>query len=207
MIRTSGGLCRDREWGVTLAYRSQIMTLLSDARRVGAASAPFEEAESAEDPGHQALAALYTEHSRLLLRIAVLLVFDIVTAETIVQDAFAAISGERRRLGDTEAAAAFLLRAVIRGTRSADNQKAPIDTPGDSVKYGAVVGALRTLKSAQREALVLRYYASLPDKQAAAAMGVRLGELKAHVAGGMDILRVMLQRQPESLTRERFPLL
>lgn len=190
-----------------MAYRSQIMILLSDAWHAGAASAPSEEAENAEDPAHQVLAALYAEHSRLLLRIAVLLVFDIVTAEAIVQDAFAAISGERRRLGDTEAAAAFLLRAVIRGTRSADNRKAPGGTAGDSAEYSAVIDALRTLKSAQREALVLRYYASLPDKQAAAAMGVRLGELKAHVAGGMDILRVILQRQPESLTQERFPLL
>lgn len=186
-----------------MAYRSQIMTMLSDARHAGVASTPSEQTEDAEDPAHQILAALYAEHSRPLLRIAVLLGSDIVTAETIVQDAFTAICGERRRLGDIQAAAAFLLRAVVRGTRSADNQKAPGGTAGDSAEYSAVIDALRTLKSAQREALVLRYYASLSDKQAAAAMGVRLGELKAHVAGGMDVLRVVLQRQPESLVRER----
>jgi DNA-directed RNA polymerase specialized sigma24 family protein len=183
-------------------YRSQIMTLLSDARHTGAAAAPSEETEDAEDPAGQALAVLYAEHSRPLLRLAVLLVSDIVTAETIVQDAFTAISGERRRLGDTEAAATFLLRAVVRGTRSAANRKAPGGTVGDSVEHGAVIDALRTLKSAQREALVLRYYASLSEEQAAAAMGVRLGELKAHIAGGMGVLRVILQRQPESLARE-----
>jgi DNA-directed RNA polymerase specialized sigma24 family protein len=186
-----------------VAYRSQIMTLSPDVWRAGVTSAPPEEAENAEYPAHQILAALYAEHSRSLLRIAVLLVSDIVTAETIVQDAFAAICGERRRLGDTEAAAAFLLRAVIRGTRSAANRKSTGGTVGDSAEYGPVIDALRTLKSAQREALVLRYYASLSDKQAAAAMGVRQGELKGHVAGGMAVLRVVLQRQPESLSRER----
>jgi DNA-directed RNA polymerase specialized sigma24 family protein len=179
------------------------MASLSDVRRAGVAFALSGEAENAEDPAHQVLAALYAEHSRPLLRIAVLLVSDIAIAETIVQDAFAAIYGERRRLGDTEAAVAFLLRAVIRGARSAASRKSPGGTVGDSAGYGTVIDALRTLKPSQREALVLRYYASLPDKQAAAAMGVRLGELKAHVAGGMDILRVILQRQPESLTRER----
>jgi DNA-directed RNA polymerase specialized sigma24 family protein len=183
-------------------YRSQIMTLLADARHAGAASTPSEEAEDAEDPARQALAVLYAEHSRLLLRLAVLLVSDIVTAEAVVQDAFAAISGERRRLGDTEVAVAFLLRAVVRGTRSAAARKAPGGTLGDSAEYGAVIDALHALKSAQREALVLRYYASLSEEQAAAAMGVRLGELKAHIAGGMEVLRVILQRQPESLARE-----
>jgi DNA-directed RNA polymerase specialized sigma24 family protein len=185
-----------------VTYRSQIMILLSDARHAGAAAAPSEETEDAENPARRALAALYAEHSRPLLRLAVLLVSDIVTAETIVQDAFTAISGERRRLGDAEAAAAFLLRAVVRGTRSAANRKAPGGTAGDSAEHGTVIDALRTLKSAQREALVLRYYASLSEERAAAAMGVRLGELKAHIAGGMDALRVTLQRQPESLARE-----
>jgi DNA-directed RNA polymerase specialized sigma24 family protein len=185
-----------------VTYRSQIMTMLSDARRAGAEAAPPEEAEDTEDPASQALVALYAEYSRPLLRLAVLLVSDIVTAETIVQDAFTAISGERRRLGDTEVAAAFLLRAVVRRTRLAANRKAPGGTVGDSAEHGTVIDALRALKSAQREALVLRYYASLSEEQAAAAMGVRLGELKAHIAGGMDALRVVLQRQPESLARE-----
>lgn len=180
-------------------YHPQIMTLLSDAWHAGAASAPSEETEDAEDPVHQALAVLYAKYSRRLLRLATLLVPDIVTAEMIVQDAFTAVSGERRRLGDTEAAAAFLLHAVVRGTRSAANRKAPGGTAGDSTEHGTVIDALRTLESAQREALVLRYYASLSEEQAAAAMGVRLGELKAHVAAGMDVLRAILQRQPESL--------
>jgi DNA-directed RNA polymerase specialized sigma24 family protein len=179
------------------------MVSLSDVWRVGVASVPYEEAENAEDPAYQVLAALYAKHSRSLLRIAVLLISDIATAETIVQNAFAAIYDERRRLGDTEAAAAFLLRAVICGTRSAASRKPPGSAAGDSAEYGAVIDALRTLKPAQREALVLRYYASLSDKQAAVAMGIRLGELKAHVASGMDVLHVILQRQPESLTRER----
>ncbi|HEX8009060.1 MAG TPA: sigma factor-like helix-turn-helix DNA-binding protein [Trebonia sp.] len=182
-------------------YRSRIMTMLLDARHAGIAFAPSGETEDAEDPADQALAALYAENSRPLLRLATLLVSDIMTAETIVQEAFTAICRERRQLGDTEIAVAFLLRAVIRGARLAANRKPPGGRAGDSAEYGAVIDVLRTLKPAQREALVLRYYASLSEEQAAAAMGVRLSELKAHVAGGMDILRVVLQRQQESLSR------
>ena len=96
-----------------MTYRSQIMAMLSDARHAGIASAPSEETEDAEDPARQALAALYAEHSRLLLRLAVLLVSDIVTAEMIMQDAFTAICRERRKLGDTEAAVAFLLIRLV----------------------------------------------------------------------------------------------
>jgi DNA-directed RNA polymerase specialized sigma24 family protein len=183
-----------------VAFRSQIMTLWSDVRRAGVASVSLEDAGNTEDLASQVLAMLYAEHSRPLLRLAALLVQDITVAERIVQDAFAAMCGERHRIRDPEAAAAFLLRAVIRGTRSAANRRPAGDAAGDCLGYGAVIDALRTLKSSQREALVLRYYASLSDEQAAAAMGVRLGELKAHVADGMAILRAILER--ESLTRE-----
>jgi DNA-directed RNA polymerase specialized sigma24 family protein len=173
-----------------------------DVRRAAAASTRAAAAK-AEDPAHEVLAALYAEHSRPLLRIAVLLVSDIVTAETIVQEAFAAIYGQRRRIGNTEAAAAFLLRAVVQGTRSAANGKEPGSMARDPAEYGAMIDTLRTLKPSQREALVLRYYASLSEEQAAAAMGVRPGELKTNIAGGMDVLRVILQRQPKSVARKQ----
>jgi DNA-directed RNA polymerase specialized sigma24 family protein len=179
------------------------MTLWSDARRAGAA--PTDDTGEAAESGDAAdkeLSALYAEHSRLLLRLAVLLVPDIAVAEEIVQDAFAAVCAERHRVRDTRAAAAFLLRAVIRGTRSAANRKISGNSGGNGAipGEGAVIDALRTLKSSQREALVLRYYASLSEEQAATAMNVRLAELKAYVASGMNVLRAVLQQ--ESLARE-----
>jgi DNA-directed RNA polymerase specialized sigma24 family protein len=202
MIRTFGGLCQDR--GVRrVAFRSQAMTMWSDVRRAGAVPADDTgDAGESSDTEDRQLSALYAEHSRLLLRLAVLLVSDITVAEEIVHDAFATMCSEQKRLRDTGAVTAFLLRAVIRGTRSAANRKTPGDSGGYGTGpgYGPVLNALRTLKSSQREALVLRYYASLPEEQAAAAMNVRLAELKAHVAGGMGVLSAILER--ESLARE-----
>jgi DNA-directed RNA polymerase specialized sigma24 family protein len=178
------------------------MTLWWDVRRAGAAPTDDTgDAGESSDTEDQQLSGLYAEHSRLLLRLAVLLVPDIAMAEEIVHDAFAAMCAERKRLRDTGAATAFLLRAVICGTRSATIRKTPGDRGyGTGPDDGSVLDALRTLKSSQREALVLRYYASLPEEQAAAAMNVRLAELKAHVASGMDVLRAILER--ESLARD-----
>jgi DNA-directed RNA polymerase specialized sigma24 family protein len=185
-----------------MVSRSQAMTLWSDVWRAGAAPADDTgDAGESSDTEDRQLSALYAEYSRLLLRLAALLVPDIAVAEEIVQDAFAAMYAERRRLSSTRTAA-FLLHAVIRGTRSEATRKTGTvrNSAGNDTEPRTVIDALRGLKPSQREALVLRYYASLSEKQAAAAMNVRLPELKAHVASGMDVLRAVLEQ--DGLARE-----
>lgn len=54
--------------------------------------------------------ALYLTHYRPLVRIAVLLVQDLATAEEIVQDSFVALHAAWRRLPDTEHALSYLRR-------------------------------------------------------------------------------------------------
>ena len=118
----------------------------------------------------QAVTELYSLHYRALVRLAVLLVRDLPTAEDVVQDSFAALHGGWQRLRDTESALAQLERS-------------------------AVVAAMRTLTDRQREAIVLRYYSGLSEAEVAAAMGISRGAVKSHTARGMAALRAELERQ------------
>lgn len=153
---------------------------------------------------------LYACEYQSLVRLAVLLVHDVPTAEELVRDAFAAMHGGWRRPRNTEKALSYLRHAVVRRSRSILRQPAVADSNardpapgGPSAEQGgiallersAVVAALRTLPGRQREAIVLRYYAGLSDAQIAAAMGVSGGSVKSHTARGMSSLRPILDQQ------------
>ena len=57
------------------------------------------------------------------------------------------------------------------------------------------VAALRRLPSRQREALVLRYFADLPEQETALAMGVSLGTVKSTTSRALAALGRMLQEE------------
>jgi RNA polymerase sigma factor (sigma-70 family) len=123
----------------------------------------------------RAVTELYALHYRALVRLAVLLVRDVPTAEDVVQDSFVAMHDGWQRLRDPQSAPAYLRSAVLNRCRSvlrhravADKhlQKPPPDMPSAEhglVERSAVVAALRTLPGRQREAIVLRYYADLSE--------------------------------------------
>ena len=153
---------------------------------------------------------LYSLHYQRLVRLAVLLVRDVPTAEEVVQDSFVAMHGGWHRLRDAKSALAYLRRAVVNRSRSVlrhrivvDNnlQQPPPDMP--SAEHGAlvllersaVVAALRELPDRQREAIVLRYYADLSEAEIATAMGISRGAVKSHTARGMTALRAALERE------------
>ena len=50
----------------------------------------------------------------------------------------------------------------------------------------------RALPARQREVLVLRYYADLPETQIAAVLGISRGSVKVHAARARDALRTAL---------------
>lgn len=139
-------------------------------------------------PGGDELARLYAQHSRPLLQLAALLVPDLQAAREIVYEAFAAFDCGRSRPRRSDDAFMLLLRTVVRRARGS---VASAPAPG-TLAGSAVLGALHALPRPQREALVLRYYGQLSDEQAATAMGVRPGELRANVARGMAALRAAL---------------
>ena len=67
----------------------------------------------------EALEQLYAAHWRQLVRLSVLLVRDVGTAEEVVQDAFIAVHRRWGRLRDPDKALAYLRQAVVNQSRSA----------------------------------------------------------------------------------------
>ena len=164
-------------------------------------------ASATKDDADHMVTTLYTEQYRSLVRLALLLVHDVQTAEEVVQDAFVAMHTGYRRLRDTEKALAYLRQAVVNKSRSVLRHRTVIDrnapkpAPDEpSAEHGAmallertaVVAALRALPERQREAIVLRYYADLSEAQIAGAMGISRGAVKSHTARGMAALRATL---------------
>ena len=155
------------------------------------------------DTGH-AVAALYRLHYPALVRLAALLVPDLATAEDIVQDAFAAVHGRRHVLPDADAALVYLRRSVVHRSRSVVHRSPSgvhrsrsmpppglaesTDEPGSEV-----VSALRALSARQREVVVLRYFADLPEAEIASATGMSVAAVRKHAARAMSSLQAGLE--------------
>jgi RNA polymerase sigma-70 factor (sigma-E family) len=158
-----------------------------------------------EDP----LARLHRDHYRSLVRLGALVVGDRGIAEQLVQDAFVKLQLRWGRLRRLDRAPAYLRSAVLNGARSHLRRRkvqdrhatrrvvAPdVPTPEGALVQHAdherIVAALLLLPARQREALVLRYYADLPQADIAAAMGVRAGSVKTHLHRGLAALATPL---------------
>src|SRR5260221_14497137 len=123
--------------------------------------------------GDHVLTEIYLGEYRSLVRLAVLLLHDVPSAEEVVQEAFIAMHTGWRRLRDTEKALSYLRQAVVNRSRSVlrhrtvVDRNAPKHVPDEpSAEAGAitllerpaVISALRGLPDRQRGAIVLRYY-------------------------------------------------
>jgi RNA polymerase sigma-70 factor (sigma-E family) len=153
---------------------------------------------------------LYLGEYKSLVRLAVLLVHDVPTAEEVVQDAFEAMHHAWRRLRDSEKALSYLRQAVVNRSRSVlrhrtvVDKNAPKPAPDEPsaehaamalIERSAVIEALRTLPDRQREAIVLRYYADLSEADIAATMGISKGAVKSHTARAMAALKSILEQE------------
>lgn len=151
----------------------------------------------------QAVTVLYGTHYRALVRLAALLAGDVAVAEEIVQAAFAAMHNAWRRLGDGDTASAYLLRAVVSRSRS---HRAPrpdppsrqqvlarAGQPASTAPEALLLAALRSLPARQREGLVLRCYAGLPETQIASAMGISTRAVSSHIRRGISIIQAAQQ--------------
>jgi len=136
------------------------------------------------------VAALYQLHYPALVRLAALLVPDLATAEEIVQDAFAAVPSRWHAPPDTDAALAYLRWSVVHQSRSVP---APGPAAGTGEPDSAVVSALRALSARQREVVVLRYFADLPEAEIAAATGMSVAAVRDHAAQAMSSLQADLE--------------
>jgi RNA polymerase sigma-70 factor (sigma-E family) len=151
---------------------------------------------------------LYASHYRQLVRLSVLLVRDVETAEEVVQDSFVAMHGRWRRLREPDKGLAYLRQTVVNRSRSvlrhrgveARNAPQPVrDQPGadeDAVtaeRRREVLDALRSLPTRQREVLALRYYLDLSEADIAATLGISRGAVKSHASRGAAALRSLLE--------------
>jgi RNA polymerase sigma-70 factor (sigma-E family) len=167
-------------------------------------------AASADWEAACAATALYTAHYRSLVRLAVLLVRDMATAEEVVQDSFVAMHAGWRRLRESDKALSYLRQCVVNRSRSVLRHRVVVDRivpqplpDMPSAEQGAitllersaVVAALHGLPPRQREALVLRYYAELSEAEIASTMGISRGAVKSHTARAMAALRNVLERE------------
>jgi RNA polymerase sigma-70 factor (sigma-E family) len=151
---------------------------------------------------------LYEGYYNQLVRLALLLVHDLQTAEEVVQDAFEAMHKAWRRLRDSEKALSYLKQTVVNRSRSVLRHRKVVDlhppkpAPDEPsaehavltlLERSAVVSALRALPERQREAIVLRYYGDLSEADIARAMGISRGAVKSHTARAMAALKSTLE--------------
>jgi RNA polymerase sigma-70 factor (sigma-E family) len=161
-----------------------------------------------------AVEELYAAHYRQLVRLSVLLVRDVATAEEVVQDAFVAMHGRWRGLREPDKALAYLRQAVVnrsrsvlrhRGVRdryvatqasssSSSDNAPPADEPVLLTdRRSRVLDALRELPARQREVLSLRYYLDLSEADISATLGISRGAVKSHASRGAAALRSLLK--------------
>jgi RNA polymerase sigma-70 factor (sigma-E family) len=158
----------------------------------------------------QQVAALYQAHALGLVKLAVLMVGDQLTAEDVVQDAFLGLYRRWPALQDQEKALSYLHSSVLNGCRMIYRSKyrrdrISLEDPGhaESAEATAMLGeahrevlaALRRLPARQREAVVLRYYLDMTEAQTAQAMGVSRGTVKSATSRGIAALTRMLKEE------------
>ena len=158
-----------------------------------------------------AVTEIYAAHYGQLVRLALLLVHDVQTAEEVVQDAFEAMHLAWRRLRDSEKALSYLRQTVVNRSRSVLRHRkvvdlhAPKPAPDEPsaehaaltlIERSAVIAALHLLPVRQREAIVLRYYLDLGEADIAQAMGISRGAVKSHTARAMAALKSTLKQEP-----------
>jgi RNA polymerase sigma-70 factor (sigma-E family) len=162
---------------------------------------------TAADDARTAVSALYGQHWRGLLRLAVLVIDDRQTAEDIVQEAFAQLY-RRWPLQDSDKALAYLRTIVLNAGRSTLRRRRvarlytpPHEPPQDSAESTAVLGeerlevqrALQSLPTRPREVLVLRYYLELPFEEIAQILGISASTARATASRGLTALTKKLK--------------
>jgi RNA polymerase sigma-70 factor (sigma-E family) len=153
--------------------------------------------------------ALYRTHRLPLVRMAILLVDDLGSAEDVVQDAFIGLHRNQDKLRDPQAALGYLRTAVVNTARSLLRRRQtvrkhmrsvapePSDSPDNDLmlaeEHREVLAAVRTLPPGQQEVLVLRYWSDLSEAEIAEALGISRGAVKSQASRAIDKLETILE--------------
>jgi RNA polymerase sigma factor (sigma-70 family) len=158
--------------------------------------------------GPPAINELYHARRLSLVRLAVLMVDDLPTAEDIVQDVFAALyrrhGADLRTVDDPHR---YLTAGVMNAARSAlrrrRSARANVPPPAgtapaaeDQVLLGEpdreVLAALGWLTVRQRQVIVLRYWSELSEREIAEALRISRGTVKSTASRALHLLREIL---------------
>ncbi|MEV0562409.1 sigma-70 family RNA polymerase sigma factor [Dactylosporangium sp. NPDC050588] len=155
--------------------------------------------------GPPAINELYHARRLSLVRLAVLMVDDLPTAEDVVQDVFAALyqrhGADLRAIADPHAyltaGVMNASRSVLRRRRSARAYVPPPASPAPAAEDEAllpeedqeVLAALARLTVRQRQVVVLRYWSELSEREIAEALHVSRGTVKSTANRALTILR------------------
>ena len=151
-------------------------------------------------PDATAIAALFRDHHAELVRLALLMVGDLPTAEDVVQDVYASLH--------PESPLPYVRAAVLNGCRSVQRRRviarrvaiihraaqhhetlAPAESEVIlSEDRRQVLAALARLPRRRREVLVLRYYLGLSEAEIAALLGISPGTVKSTAARALAAL-------------------
>jgi RNA polymerase sigma-70 factor (sigma-E family) len=150
---------------------------------------------------------LFRAHHLELVRLAVLIVGDLATAEDVVQDAFEQLHRRWRTLRKQSSALDYARSAVLNGSRSvlrrrsvARRHAARISASSHQDADAAVgfeqrselIEAFRRLPARQREVLALRYYVDMSVADAAATLHISEGAVRSTASRGLDALARIL---------------
>lgn len=143
------------------------------------------------------VADLYRESYGEMVRLARLLVGSPEVAADLVQDAFVEI---HRRWADLERPAAYLRQSVVNRCRGYHRRRLTerdgmrkLSSPATSDNARELTDAIAHLRYRERAAIVLRYYADLPDADIAELLGCRPGTVASLVHRGLERLRKVIE--------------
>jgi RNA polymerase sigma-70 factor (sigma-E family) len=162
------------------------------------------------DRAAAAVAALYQDHAVSLIRLAYLMLGDRAAAEDAVQDAFLGLYRHWDRLADPARAPGYVRTAVLNGCRSAlrrqaTRRKLALHQAPEASAEAAVLSreeraevmrAVRALPGRQREALVLRFYLDLPEREIARIMDLRPSSVRSATHRALKALGQSLEEAP-----------
>ena len=172
----------------------------------GEAEGPAGQADVArEDRGDAtgAVTDLFREHHLELVRLALVMVGDLATAEDVVQDAFERLHRGWHGLRQPSSGLAYVRSSVLNGCRSAHRRAAvarkhasqlaePSPSGPDAASAaddrGELAVALRRLPRRQREVLVLRYYLDLDVAEIADTLRIASSSVRAANTRGLAAL-------------------
>ena len=165
--------------------------------------------------GRAEIVSLFQSQYWPLVRLAVLLVDDVESAEDVVQEAYLNLYRRQHTLRDPTKTVDYLRSSVLNLARSQLRRRIaarrrqrelerlelrkPERVPSAEqatlldLRQRELAGALRQLSSRQREVIVLRYYLDLTDGEIARTLDLSIGSVKQHLFRGIRALRRVVE--------------